>query len=64
MKIFWKKWIFLAEFHFQDPDPAWQFESGFTRIRNTDLGYGTLIKLRTPGLSTSLSVTDIFPTKF
>ena len=36
MNNFWKKWIFIAQFHFQDPDseydtdtdPAWQFESG------------------------------------
>ena len=37
MKNLWKKWIFLAQFHFQnpDPDPAWQFESGSNRIRNT-----------------------------
>ena len=39
MKFFWKKWIFIAQFHFQDPntdpDPAWQFESGSTQIRNT-----------------------------
>ena len=35
MQNLWKKWIFIAQFHSQDPDPAWQFESGSTRIRNT-----------------------------
>jgi hypothetical protein len=34
-----KKWIFIAQFHLQDPDPdtAWRFDSGSTRtrIRNT-----------------------------
>ena len=43
MKNLPKKWIFTAQFHLQDPDPdselssypdpAWQFESGSTRIR-------------------------------
>jgi len=30
MKNLLKKWIFIAQFHFQDPDPdpAWQFKSG------------------------------------
>jgi len=30
MKNLWKKWIFVAQFCFQDPDPdpVWQFESG------------------------------------
>jgi len=43
MKNVGKEWIFIAQFHFQDPDPNtdpdpdWQFESGSTRIwiRNT-----------------------------
>ena len=37
MKNLWKKWIFIAQFHFPntDPDPDWQFESGSIRIRNT-----------------------------
>jgi len=28
-----KKLIFIAQFHLQDPDPAWRFESGSARIR-------------------------------
>ena len=50
MKNLWKKWIFMAQYHFQDPDtdpdPAWQFESGSNRIRNTLVKYlGVLQKV-------------------
>ena len=36
MKNLWKKWIFIAQFHFKDPDP--DSESGLAiwiRIQNT-----------------------------
>jgi len=37
MKNVLKKWIFIDQFRFQDPDsdldPAWRFESGSPRIR-------------------------------
>ena len=48
MKNLLKKWIFIAKFHFQgpDPDPAWQFESGSTRIRIRNTGLiGTVVHL-------------------
>ena len=32
MKNLWKMWIFIAQFHFQDPDPDSAYGSGF-RIR-------------------------------
>ena len=42
MKYLWKKWIFIAQFHFQDqdPDPDSEYGSGMAisiriRIRNT-----------------------------
>ena len=28
MKNLWKKWIFIAQFHFQDPDPDSEYGSG------------------------------------
>ena len=45
MKFFLEKLIYIAQFHFQDPntdpDPAWQFESGFNLFvyRNTGIKY-------------------------
>ena len=38
----WKKWIFIAQFHFQDPDPAWRFESGSNRIRIRNTAFNKL----------------------
>ena len=35
MKNLWKKWMLIAQFHFQDPNPAWKFESGSEKLNST-----------------------------
>ena len=38
MKNLWRKWNFMAQFHFQDPDPDSEYGSNMAiwiRIRNT-----------------------------
>ena len=48
MQNLWKKWIFIAQFHFQDPDPDSEYGSGSgaIRIRNRNTA------LRSTGRST------------
>ena len=46
MKNLLKKLIFIAQFYLQDPDPAWRFESGSTRIRIRNTAGVILLKIK------------------